>query len=287
MKNTVTLIAFFITCLIVISCNKDVPVTPPETTHYDSVVRLSKLVYFDEGAAPTDTSSVIAYHYDSLQRVSFIDEVVYDNGIPDVIGISHYYYNGADSLAFKSDHQEVGTPYMNTIYHFYDNSQQLIEDSVISVTNSSNGTYLNQYTYSANQIIAVSKDLASGNITNTDTGYIGANGNITKVISTDIGIGRDVTTNYTYDTHPNPFFQLNTHSTYGPVPGYSFDIFDDYLLKNNVVDQTTNDLLFSGSLYNMIYTYTYNAAGFPETVTNSDDNGQSIYETVVFIYKKI
>jgi hypothetical protein len=70
------------------------------------------------------------------------------------------------------------------------------------------------------------------------------------------------------------------------VPSYDFDILNFGQSKNNIISQTTEDLISPGTTYNMIWTYTYNLAGLPETVTNSDDNGTSYYEKLVFAYEK-
>ncbi len=291
MKNTLTVIAVLFLSAIITSCQKDlvdpmVPVVPPVITPYDSVTRLSKLIYLDPTVSPADTTASIEFIYDSLQRVIIINGYEYYNNVSSLIDVSNYYYAGADSAAYKSDHTEVGTPYTSTIYYFYDNMQHLIKDSGISVNVTNTSSWTDQFIYSANTIIGITDDIPSGNFSSTDTGFIGANGAIVKTVTVQPGIGRDVTTYFNYDNHPNPFYLLNIRSTYGPVPGYVDDIYGDYLLKNNIVDQTTLDLLSPGSVYKGTNTYTYNASGLPETAINSDDSGQ-VDDLLVFVYKKI
>ncbi len=284
MKNTLPVIAVLFLCTIITSCQKDladpmVPVVPPIVTPYDSIVRLSKLIYLDPSVSPADTTGSIEFIYDSLQRVIIINGYEYFNNVSSLIDVFNYYYVGADTVAYKSDHTEVGTPYTSTVYYFYDNMQRLIKDSVISVNVVNTSSWTDQYIYGANTIIVI-------NTNSTDTGFIGANGAIIKTVSVQPGIGHDVTTYFNYDNNPNPFYQLNIRTTYGPVPGYVNDIYGDYLLKNNLIDQTILDLLFPGSVYKDIFTYTYNASGLPETVNSSDDTGQ-VYEQTVLVYKKI
>ncbi|CAN5404760.1 hypothetical protein BH20BAC1_BH20BAC1_13430 [soil metagenome] len=62
---------------------------------------------------------------------------------------------------------------------------------------------------------------------------------------------RYITSYYAYDDHPNPFQQLYVYATFTPVPSYDFDILNFGQSKNNIVSQTTEDLISSGSTYNM------------------------------------
>lgn len=290
MKNYLSLVVVLLVCGLISSCQKeitepDTPVNPPVTNPSDSAVVLSNLVYFDEGAADTDTSAVSVINYDSRGRVTSYVTYEYYNGVPEIIDSSHYYYNGLDSLPFKSENREAGTPYVDTYFHFYDNAQRLIRDSVISLGNATPDISVNNYTYIAGKIIETWKDIPSGNISFTDTGYIDVDGHINKVVSELYPTAQTPTSVFTYDNHPNPLSELNIRFSYSPIPSYSYDVVDEVRLSNNILSETTTDLLFDGSVNNTLFTYTYNANGYPATIKYSEDNGQSYFQKLVFVYK--
>lgn len=290
MKNYLSMVVVLLVCGLITSCQKeitepDTPVNPPVTNPADSAVVLSNLVYFDEGAADTDTSAVSVINYDSRGRVTSYVTYEYYNGVPEIIDSSHYYYNGLDSLPFKSENREVGTPYVDTYFHFYDNSQRLIRDSVISLGNATPDVSVNTYTYITGKIIETWKDMPSGNISFTDTGYIDVDGHINKVVSEVYPTAQTPTSVFSYDDHPNPLSELNIRFSYSPIPSYTYDVVDEVRLSNNILSETTTDLLFDGSVNNTLFTYTYNANGYPATITNSEDNGQSYFQKLVFVYK--
>lgn len=291
MKSTLSAIVIIILCTVITSCQKElvdpmVPVVPPPAvTPADSVTRLSKFIYLDPTVSTADTTGYVEFFYDSLQRVILINGYGIFNNATSLIDEFNYYYAGTDSVAYKSDHVEVGTPNNSTSFYFYDNMQRLIKDSVVIFSAYGNSAYTDQYIYGASTIIAINRDSPSGDLISTDTGFIGANGAIIKTVSLETSLGRTVTTSFKYDSNPNPFNQLNIRTTYGPVPGYD-EIYVSYLLKNNVVNQTTSDLLFPGSIDKGIFTYTYDTSGMPATVSISDGNGQ-VNDKVVFLYKKI
>ena len=61
---------------------------------------------------------------------------------------------------------------------------------------------------------------------------------------------------------------------------------DALLIKRNLKMSNRIDLLFPGSIYNGIFTYTYDASAIPANVITSDGTGQ-VYKKDVFVYKKI
>ncbi len=147
---------------------------------HDSVTLLSKLVYFDEGAANTDTSALVTFQFDTLHRVTSTLGYYFDNNVRKLIDEGTLFYNGADTLPYKSEDIESGTPYKTTVFYFYDNNQVLRKDSVIANRGSGNSRNVQVYTRSAGKIISAST-ASDGSVQSTDTGYIAANGNVEKV----------------------------------------------------------------------------------------------------------
>ncbi|MEO6328649.1 MAG: hypothetical protein ABIO55_06945 [Ginsengibacter sp.] len=295
MKNTLKLSAIFFICAFVQSCQKDIedinsPLIPPVITTHDSVTRLSKLIFFEDGTLATDTTAYRQYFYDSLNRVISIKHYDYLNGNPIFAEIVVYFYTGNDSIAYKLTHEVVDPsnpdPDTDTSFFFYDNLQRLIKDSSIS----SIGLQVSNYTYSNTMITAMIRSVTNSDPLNPymekDTGFIGSAGDIIKTNSLT-STGEYYINNFTYDNHQNPFNQLNIRSTYNPVPGFNFFIEDHYLQKNNVVSLTYENQSFPGLIDNDAYTYTYNASGFPETVNISFESVPVDNYKIVFVYRRI
>lgn len=284
MKNLLPYIFVLLLFSLLNACQKN-PEDPNHPKEADTRLLISKLVYFDD--ALTDTSVVNIFNYDGQKRVTSINQYWYDNGFSEIANTATYYYNGLDSLPFKTESSEEGSGIINksTDFHFYDNAQRLIRDSIISVRNTNTEKYTINYTYATDKITETWKDVFSGNTDYYNTGYIDIrSGNIIKVVTNDLS-GRIVTSLFTYDAHPNPINNINIRFTLRPLPSYDNDAPDDGRISNNILTETTTGYLADGIVFNKLSTYTYNANGYPETVKFSRDNGQTYYEKTVFVYK--
>lgn len=293
MKNILQIIPAILFWGLIQSCQKRdttaYPVVPPVITD-DSVVRLSKLVFFDPAVSATDTSSVDIYAYDSQGRVTGINGYDYPDGSPELAGVITYYYSGTDSMPYKSVSEEVGFS-SDTTFYFYDGSQRLIGDSTVSIDfDLRKTTATGKYTYPAGMIVATG---ASGldnepvTFTSSDTGFTGSTGDVTKTVSTQLGTTNNITSYFSYDNHINPFYLLNIRSVLKPVPDFGFGIYGDYLQKNNVTSVTVENLPSSQSSFTVTYTYTYNESGLPATADVLAPGGQTVEERLVYVYKKL
>lgn len=275
----------FVTLVILISfysCQKDFSlddgITPPIVTPQDSITRLARVIYFYPGILGTDTAIVLDFMYDSLNRVTGTDGYDYTSGTPVLQVTERFYYTGNDRLANKKINTEVGTPYSDVFFYFYDNSQRLMRDSAIYNHIGGSSVTVTHYSYSAGIITARGNTL--------DTGYTGSNGEVMRTI-TLTSIDDSLRADFTYDDHPNPYYQLNIRSTYKPVPNAFFNIDGVYLTKNNATFVRVQNFTSPDLNVDISYSYTYNTAGYPAAINVSYDNGNTIDEQLVFVYKKM
>ena len=291
-KNILQLIAGLFLCACVTSCQKELiatpdPVPPPVITLHDSVTRLSQLIFIDTYVSATDTTGYYEYLYDNLQRVTTINIYDYYNS-PSIPTVFTFYYSGSDSLSYKMT--EEGThssdTYSYTTFYFYDNLQRLIKDSAIYGPD----VYVYKYNYSNTMITTRGSFVYNNDLANpyleADTGFIGSTGDVIKTNSLTLN-NEDYVNNFTYDDKPNPFSQLNIHTTYNPMPGFNFYLYDFLLQKNNTILATEENQLYPGTITTTTYSYTYNALGVPETVNISDQDGPTSEPRILFLYKKI
>jgi hypothetical protein len=292
MKNILYFIAVLFACCLFCSCQKEPvdpdPQAPPITTQHDSVTRLSQFIFIDTRVSAVDTTGYYSYQYDSLQRVATINMYDYTTGTPSLSAVFTFYYQGSDSLAYKKTEVSVDLTdlYSYSTFYFYDNQQRLIEDSALYGAD----VNVNKYKYAGTQIVKSGSFIYASDplnpVSEEDTGFIAVNGNVTTTNSLALD-GEYYINNFIFDSHPNPFNQLNIHFTYNPMPGFDFYLYDFMLQKNNALSETEENRLFPGNISSTTYSYTYNALGLPDMVNISDDNGPTDEPRIVFRYKKI
>jgi len=221
MKNILQLIAVLFVCAMITSCQKN-PVNALITSH-DSVTLLSQFIFIDTRVSATDTTGYYKYQYDSLQRVTTINIYDYISGTSSLSTVFTFYYHGSEGLAYKKTEvsADPSDMYSYATFYFYDNLQRLIKDSALYGTD----VNVNQYKYTGMQITTSGSFIYSNDPVNplneADTGYVGSNGDVVKTNSLTFD-SEYYTNNFTFDNHPNPFSQLNIHTTYNPMPGYNF-----------------------------------------------------------------
>lgn len=285
MKNISPFIIVFFLITLVQSCQKDfvntdTPAVPLVIMPHDSVTLLSKVISIDPRTS--DTAWIDEIIYDSLQRVMYDKGYDYWSGNAELTNTDTYYYNAAETLPFKMISEEVGNPYIDTNYYFYDNLQRLIKKSL----NSARGT---KYFYTDSTIVSVGYDnFLPSNTPIVDTGFIGNTGDIIKTASNVkfVGLENSVTNYFVYDDHPNPFSLLNIYPALDPIPDEIYGPEGGYRQKNNVISSTTKDLVTPGVVNIFTYTYSYNTAGFPATVKTSNVD-ESFQDEIIFVYRKI
>lgn len=296
MKSFLKLAGALFVSAFVTSCQKEFlntldPVVSPGIPPYDSVTRLSKLVYIDFRVSPTDTLAYQEYIYDNQQRVATISFYNYMSGTRSKSEVITYHYTGINDMAYKMEKIDPDpvSGYSETNYYLYDNAKRLIKDS-ISLVYGIPITEIDSYAYTGTTIIVKQQFIDPSNpldtVTSTATGFIGTTGDVIKT-NTVTASNEYYTNTFAYDDKPNPFYQLNIRNTYNPVPGFDFFLEDFYLQKNNVISGTEKNQSLPGLVNNSNYTYTYNALGLPTSVDITYSFSQTDDYRIIFVYKKI
>lgn len=288
------LLSFLATATILVSCNKndDTPNNPQQSSNL-----LKKIIEKDEEGK---IGEVRAFTYkDNHLATIATDE--YNNGVQTgttmiatysyegnllkeakTAGseVKYYYENG--KISIKTEKYTERTGYINsyTNQYTYEGNQiatilQTQSATVFVNGGAQSGTahWKKQYTYSSNTITEVgthyTKDKNGavmqnyyGSHTKT-TVYTIANGNILKVIN-DEG-----TTEYEYDNHPNPLYEIQQLATIADPEL----LLDEENTKNNITKITKTKIGEAGKEIS-IFQYRYNAAGYPiEKKAYTEDNG--------------
>jgi len=293
------LLSFLATATILVSCNKndDTPNNPQQSSNL-----LKKIIEKDEEGK---IGEVRAFTYkNNLLATIATDE--YNNGVQTgttmiatysyegnllkeakTAGseVKYYYENG--KISIKTEKYTERTGYINsyTDQYTYEGNQiatilrtQSATVFVNGGTQSGTAHWKRQYTYSGNTITEVgthyTKDKNGAVIQNyygshtKTTVYTIANGNILKVIN-DEG-----TTEYEYDNHPNPLYEIQQLATIADVDL----LLDEENTKNNITKITKTKKGAAGKEIS-IFQYRYNAAGYPiEKKAYKEDNGVREFE---------
>lgn len=288
------LLSFLAIATILVSCNKndDTPNNPQQSSDL-----LKKIIEKDEEGK---IGEVRAFTYkNNLLTTIATDE--YNNGVQTgttmiatysyegnllkeakTAGseVKYYYENG--KISIKTEKYTERTGYINsyTDQYTYEGNQiatilrtQSATVFVNGSTQSGTAHWKRQYTYSGNTITEVgthyTKDKNGAVIQNhygsqtETTVYTIVNGNILKVIN-DEG-----TTEYEYDNHPNPLYEIQQLATVADIDL----LFDEENTKNNITKITKTERRLSKKEVTT-YEYRYNAAGYPiEKKAYKEDNG--------------
>jgi len=296
MRYSLKLIPVVIACVAAVSCQKkylsmEYP-QPPVVGVHDSVLRLSEYFFYSISGSVQDTFRSDKIFYDSLGRVKTIRLYFNNNPVPhSLFRITTFNYNDGERIAYEKIEifpELTGRDSLQTTFYYYDNSQRLIKDSI----NYPNEVEVDTYNYSNSMITALTSHFFNvfSRAKEIDTGFLSSTGNVIKLSRwyKSVGIINTIT-EFAYDDKPNPFYQLNIRSTFRPI----FDLndmalnLDFYLQKNNIVK--VSEPLFSVpvTLYNTVYTYTYNTGGLPVTQYNSTWRNISGGGWVAFVYRKM
>lgn len=284
MRPISALLFIFFGCLIISSCQKEfldpgidsqTPTTPPVDTSvtppapHDSVTLLSRLIFMTS-ANSSDTSYSHEYGYDDFHRVTSIKFYNYISGSPDLQETISYFYQGNDSLPYKKLDIDIDPAFNETTYFFYNVDKSLARDSLIFP----DGTQLDKYIYTPGSVtdsavIYYNADPGTP-VHLVAEGTLDNNQNVTRTITQGDNVDLAINT-FSYDNNPNPFDQLNIRSTYNPIPGFDFYLYDNYLLKHNVTVSTEEEVIAQGPKVSTHYDYTYNTSGLPTSVILTSD----------------
>ncbi len=290
MKNIFPLIVVLFLCSFIISCKKDSKGSdplPPVLAH-DSMTRLSKYIFIDAQVSLSDTVAYYEYLYDSLQRVVKANWFEYVNSSPVLATTITYYYSNSDSMAYKSIFTSTDPlyPEIQTTFYSYDNLLRLIKDS----TELDSSLTVHNYQYSNTMAVAIGKFTFSNpalhSYVQVDTTFIESTGDVITAHQWDSdNNGQYYIDSFTYDSKPNPFYQLNIRSTYRPIP--KVQRYQNYILQeHNLIMASTTDPVYSTVPTRITYKYTYDPSGLPY-IEDIADLTPFYRARIVFIYKKI
>jgi len=304
MKKPLSLFILFAGILIsIVGCRKS-----NNNSTNNSGPLLSELVDLDATlSAPDDTSFVEKFSYDNSERVTESLQLEYNLPGVDTIEKDTYYYNGSDTLPYKTLHYEnspdsallpfdVAYNYesgningTSTIYYFY-LSGKLIEDSAIGY----NYTQTNTYSYVGNSVIRNQSSTTNGtaNSVYVDTFYqTSQNGNLINQIDTLYRAPSfdNITEGFAYqlDDHPNPLYNRSiTPFAVLEIDGLNADPEQ----KNNFTSINSYSASPNDSTSEIdSYVYTYNSNGYPKSALGYDDDnntgGSILSDTLIYVYK--
>lgn len=312
MKKIYSLLIIFFTIVLIISCQKEfssengtgiiLPPPPPSTVADSNFI--DTLYEFETRGALTDTTAYFSYKYDTQKRLASINWEWGDFlSVYDVGGTINFFYNGADSLPFRSLSTALyeGKTIADTsiTFYYYDVTGGLIKDSVINsekrvVTNPYYRLrhYVNTYSYAAGKVFRQASDLpviepqpiAYPPVYMLDTAIIDANQNPVTTIhyvsyNNNTSFFKDQEITIVYDNKPNPFYKLNIYKAISPIPdqGYLPNYFTG---RNNYINYSTGTS-------SVIYTNAYLTNGYIKKVSYPATFDPSIITGYIYIYRAL
>lgn len=283
--NNLKLLSQFFLLFFFVSCQKEINPgngTSP-TTNTDSIY-LDKIYVLDNSGNRIDS---ISFVYDNMKRVVSMG---FNNPYPDM-DLYNYYYNGTDTLPFRSRHINLRSGSLDTTitYHVYDMNNRNLEDSAL-VSRRNTGPFgiftysveVAHYSYGAGKKytysdITTSLPAPASFFIRTDTALVDANGNISSSKANFSTTSLYNTSSLTYDSHINPFSILSNFKAHQNFPSGE-TLFFEYFPFNNIL--TLNETNQGSPANTTNYTYTYRSNGLPGTATvvfNSIDTTRLLY----------
>jgi hypothetical protein len=226
------------------SCKKD---SNPDSTVNNKDTLLSKVVIWDS-LSPANGAFTREFIFDDQQRVTML--IVYGSDTNGVRLLNsktdtslQCFYNGTEKNAYRTIGWSLFSPYKGAdVLHFYNNSNQIIKDSLkYSATSYSTRTYA----YSTDKLITY--DVNVSNILPTTFGqdtFLVANNDITYAnFNYPPGIGFDLF-EIAYDDKINPLNKLNIANLRLIEGGSAFDkgtYLSPGFSKNNMTQMISKD----------------------------------------------
>ncbi len=300
-------LSIFIAAIFLImlqSCQKEISIEngiPAAPNAIDSNY-LSKILYSAVvNGVPTDTAVFWTYKYDNLKRVtSLVDST--SNPVPNSY---FYFYNGTDTLPFKTVLYQVGVwhDYDTTItFHYFDNTGRNAKDSVIFSYSDIFSGYeswyeIRNYSYNLNKIYGLREIYRPGGYTPyyKDTATLDAAGNIIdnkryRFDSFSNTWEPDATSTFTFDNKPSPYSTLSNFKTYHVFPSGE-TLFFELPFKNNKVSQHEHHSFGPGQpgvFVDWDYTNIYKPNGFiKDVLIYGLPPVPGNYERLIFVYKAL
>ncbi len=284
MKTISTIL--MISVIVLFSCKKQdsTEIITPTPTLEDNIL-ISKIVQLDTTkVAPLDTLQITNFTYDNLKRLSKIRITYYplltansDTGFSSNVTL---FYNGSDTVLYKTINQYQEYTYKATITSFFSFSATMLYDSTIRVSISplsGTTTYIKKTIFNNNTATVYNKNYYTNGIqydtilstfTKQNSNYTSQNN-----IRVNTPSGNEIS-NFSciYDNKNNPFNKL--FSFYNS--NIKLDIGDvtpfNYGKSNNVTEINNTSILQNApvgtipSRVNYKYFYTYNSNNYPTEV---------------------
>ena len=284
-------IALFLFSVILSACQKEflpeqVPfVRKPDSTYIDMVY------YIDSSATSNDTFRIISFQYDDDRRVVRQEMQLYSNHLLYGRATKIFYYNGSDSLPFKtyatarSDDRDTLTQFFS-----YNNEGRKTMDSTYSSKRESTGSYYRiidvfSFKYEANMVYGVYKQIFAypenfrDPYTQYDTVTLDiANQPIVMIYDDNQNLpGARGTRLLAYENSRNPFVRLNIFNTLGVA---STD--NDFLRSYSNISSLT-----SPGSQPVHFDYTFISGGRVDRRTTIDALRPNLYHILHFTYKTL
>ena len=303
MRYPLTTLLFILSfCFLLNSCQKEISpeggniiITPPA---FGDSSYLSKIYYVYYDASGVDTAAVFTYTYDNLKRVIALTDSTSDPAAPNPYIASTYYYNGNDTLPFKTRTYTSETSYYDTTitFHFYDVSGKKTKDSILKsfstfpIINHYSALIVSNYSYVPGKIYGfTSYSSTSSTLAGyKDTAVLDAKGNLTsnKKYKLDPSNSPNyelyVVSNIAYNNNPSPFSKLSNFKSYIVFP-FGETFYEEFVQNNNRTHIDEITIFGAGSTHNYAEdynTYYYNTNGYPKEVFS-----QTATDSTRFIFK--
>jgi hypothetical protein len=313
MKKTHCILFAILVIVLITSCQKEFSIEGATTTLSPTVLDsnyLDTVYQFETRVGITDTTAYYCYKYDAQKRVVSINWQWGDFLLPyQDSGSIKYFYNGADSLPYKSYMIATYDGMLDfdttTTFFNYDISARLIKDSAINGERNISSPfyrvrqYVNSYSYITGKITRQSSDLpiiepnpsAYPPSFTLDTVII-SNQNPASSVTyisyiNNTSFAKDFETVITYDNNPSPYYKLNISKSFSPIPvAEGADFFINFIGKNNFSNYYTN-YPASASNSTIIYTNIYFSNGYIKRTSYPSDFNPTFTDGYIYTYKAL
>ena len=261
--------------------NGNIIITPPPIIPDSSYLSKIYSIYYD--ASGRDSSSR-TYSYDNLKRVIAMTDSLTDPAATNPFNAFVYYYNGNDTLPYKTRLYVNDFSYTDTTitYHFYNNLGRKIKDSALRsyntfpIINYYKDTIVSSYSYAPGKIYGITNysSGSSASASYKDTASVDARGNLLSnkryrlVAGPPASYELYVTSNITYNNGLSPFAKLSNFKSYIVFP-FGETFYNEFAQNNNITQIDEYTIFGPGSVYHYIENftnYTYNANGYPKEI---------------------
>ena len=269
------LIIFLVSVFTIISCQRevdDIPDRPTNTNSNDSIY-LKQYVEIDTTATPgLDSIYKYEFYYDNAKRITGYLHTQYINNLNEkVLTNVKYYYNGSDTVPFKTtQHTKDGAfSYLDTTFYTFINGKVSSDSVIFYRENNHELLYTSKTDFSASGQNVILKSRYVTYLLGVPTVTIDSC--LVSITMTGSNISTQSVppgflfwdySKFTYDNLANPFYRIDIHY---PIAGYSFFEAE----RNNCLSQQNGTDPSSLSSH-YIVTYTYRADGYPLMLKESD-----------------